>query len=77
MKPQDVLNHYRTQQAVADALHIDQASIAKWVKKDAVPQLRQLQLESLTGCALKAEKSILPKRERKSSEKSQENKVFL
>ena len=77
MTPQDVLNHYRTQQAVADALGIDQASISKWKKEVAVPQLRQLQLEALTGGALKADKGILPKRERKSIDKSQQNKVVL
>lgn len=60
----DVLKHYRTQSAVADALSIEQAAVAKWVKKQNIPDLRQLQLESITGGILKAEKGILPKRQR-------------
>ena len=62
MNTLDVLNHYGTQAAVADALGLAQASISKWAKRDCVPQLRQLQLEALTGGALKAEKNILPRK---------------
>ena len=62
MKPTDVLNHYKTQQLAANALGLAQASIAKWLNKGVVPDLRQLQLERLTGGALKAEKNILPRK---------------
>ena len=58
MNYHDVLAFYKTQQAAADALGIEQASISKWQNK-RVPHLRQLQLEKLTKGALKAEKSIL------------------
>lgn len=73
MNTLDVLNHYGTQAAVADALGIAQASISKWAKRDSVPQLRQLQLEALTGGALKAEKNILP---RKKSQRQGLNNSF-
>ena len=62
MTPTDVLNHYKTQQLAANALGLAQASIAKWLNKGVVPDLRQLQLERLTGGALKAEKNILPRK---------------
>jgi len=65
MKYTDVIGHYKTQQSVAQALNINQASIAKWAKTKAVPHLRQLQLESLTGGALKADKDILPSKKTK------------
>lgn len=59
MKPKDALSHYGTQLALADALNLKQSSIAKWVKSGAIPQLRQLQIESITNGKLKADKTIL------------------
>jgi predicted site-specific integrase-resolvase len=64
MKTSDLLNHFKTQQAVADALGIAQASIAKWIRRGYVPHLRQLQLENFTRGALKAEAGILPRRKK-------------
>lgn len=71
MKTHDVLNHYKTQEAVAAALGINQVSISRWVTRQAVPHLRQLQLEALTGGALKAETGILPRKRKKDSAKTQ------
>jgi hypothetical protein len=68
MQPTDVLNHYKKQRLAASALGIAQASIAKWLKKGSVPELRQLQLEALTGGALKADKGILPRKSKQKAE---------
>ena len=77
MKPTDVLTHYKTQQLAASALGIAQASIAKWLKNGVVPDLRQLQLERLTGGALKAEAGILPRRTTKSRSKAAKIKAVI
>lgn len=53
MRTADVLHHFKTQTAVADALGIKQPSVASW--GEYPPGVRQLQLEFLTGGALKAE----------------------
>lgn len=55
MKTADVLEHFKTQYAVAAALRIKQPSVANW--GDYPPPLRQLQLEAVTGGALRAEPS--------------------
>ena len=65
MKTSQVLSHYVTQVAVAKALDISQGSVSKW--KEYPPDLRQLQIEALTGGALKAEKTILPRKQRRSA----------
>ena len=64
MKKTDAIQHFGTQVALAAALGVDQSTISKsW--GDFPPPLRQLQIEALTGGALKAEPTILPKREKK------------
>lgn len=65
MNAKHVLEFYKTQQAIADALGIAQPSVAKWFRNGVVPQLRQLQLAALTGGALKADIGILPRKTRK------------
>lgn len=65
MKTLEAIEKYGTQEALAEALGLKQPSINRWVKTGSIPHLRQLQLESLSGGALKADKSILPKREGK------------
>jgi len=76
MKTADAINIFKTQDALADVLGLRQPSIARWVKKGAIPYLRQLQLESLTGGQLKADKTILP-RKVKSRTNTQKNKVIV
>lgn len=64
MKKTDAIQHFGTQVALAAAIGVDQSTISKsW--GEYPPPLRQLQLEALTGGALKAEPTILPKREKK------------
>lgn len=52
MKKQQAIKHFGTQQALADALGISQPSVAAW---KAIPILRQIQIETVTGGALKAD----------------------
>lgn len=59
MKPQDVIKHYKTQKAAADALGIGQSAVANWVMRDKIPDLSQLRIEVATGGKLKADKAIL------------------
>lgn len=59
MKPQDVIKHFKTQRAAAEALGIGQSAVANWVMRDKIPSLSQLRIEVATGGKLKADKSIL------------------
>ena len=77
MKTDDVIAEFKTQEALAKQLGIKQPSIAKWVKTGVVPYLRQLQIESLTGGALKADRSILPRRTTKYRGAAAQNKVIV
>lgn len=52
MTKDEVLKHYGSQAAVAEALRIKQPSVANW--GDRLPELRQLEIEQLTKGALKA-----------------------
>lgn len=58
MRTQDVLEHFKSQTAVAKALGIRQSSVAEW--GEFPPPLRQVQLEALTEGQLKAERECLP-----------------
>jgi len=77
MKTLDAINIFKTQEALAEQLGLRQPSIARWVKTGEIPYLRQLQIEALTGGALKADKSILPSRVSKSRRKAADCKVFI
>ena len=54
MTPHDVISHYGTQAAAADALDLSQPSISDWVRAGSVPWLRQLDIERMTNGALRA-----------------------
>jgi hypothetical protein len=49
-----LLQHFGSQVAIAKALSIKQASVARWARTGRVPILRQFQVESLTKRRLKA-----------------------
>lgn len=53
MRTEDVIRHFRTQSAVADALGIRQSSVAEW--GEYPPPARQLQIQKKTRGQLKAE----------------------
>ena len=52
MKKQQAVEHFGNQTKLAHALGITPSAVSLW--KDIVPLFRQLQLERLTGGALKA-----------------------
>lgn len=52
MKTSEVIEFYGSQTAVGEALGIYQSSVAEWGEEP--PDLRQIQLESLSGHKLKA-----------------------
>lgn len=58
MRTKAAIDHYGTQQAVADALGIKQSSVAEW--GEYPPELRQLQIEYDTAGKLKAESYCRP-----------------
>ena len=55
MTKDEAIAHFGSQAALADALGIKPPSVAEW---DAVPDLRQLQLEILTRGKLKADPEL-------------------
>ena len=52
MLKQDVLDHFGGATATALKLGVSQPSVSNWT--DPLPELRQLQIERLTGGALRA-----------------------
>lgn len=57
MLKKDAIAYFGTQRALAEALGIRTQSISDW--PETVPELRQLQLERITGGQLKADPTIL------------------
>lgn len=53
MRTAEVLDHFKTQTAVAKRLGIKQASVSEW--GEFPPDRRQVQIERITRGALKAE----------------------
>ena len=60
MRTAEVIAHFKTQGAVAEALGITQPSVALW--GDYPPPGRQYQVELLTKGVLKAEKPVKKRR---------------
>jgi len=60
MKPTDLLTHFETQQAAADAIKVTQGAISQWLKAERIPWQRQLQIERITGGALKHNPQDVP-----------------
>lgn len=81
MKTADALKHFGGNTKLTALLGLSTGAISLW--GECPPPLRQLQIESLSGGVLKADKSILPQKAKKSrgginSTKKQEDfKVVL
>ena len=58
VKTNDAINFFGSESALAKALGIKPSSVYDW--RDVVPDLRQLQLESLTHGELKADERLKP-----------------
>lgn len=52
MLKSDAVQHFGSQQKLAEALGVKQPSVARW--PEVLPPLRQLQIENVTNGALKA-----------------------
>lgn len=57
MKKTEVLNHFKGVSKVAEALGISPGAVSQW--PESVPALRQLQLQAITGGALKASEEAM------------------
>lgn len=51
----DIIKHYVTQQAAADAIGTTQPAVANWKARGEVPRQAQLEFERTTGGVLKAD----------------------
>ncbi len=58
MTKTQAIEHFGSQAAIARALRLAGPSVVNWGER--IPPLRQLQIEQLTGGALKADADILP-----------------
>ena len=73
MNKADAIKFFGTQVKLAALLGTTQSTVSGW--GDYPPPLRQLQIEQLSGGALKAEKNILPRRTSKHMRAAQSVKV--
>ena len=55
MTYEQLIKHFKTQQKAADALGIKQPSICAWGGEDGIPELRQFQIQLITGGVLQAD----------------------
>jgi len=60
MNYSDLIKHYKTQGAIAEAIGLKQPSVCEW-QDSGVPEQRQLEFQKLTGGALKADPAIIKK----------------
>ena len=58
MTPNQLLKHYKTQQAAANAIGVGQPAVAGWVRRGAIPPLRQVQFHRHSGGKLIVSKGI-------------------
>lgn len=59
MKKSDVIRHFGSQTAAADALGISQAAISKW--GETIPELQAVRLEQVTNKALRYDPDLYRK----------------
>ena len=59
MRKQDVIEHFGSQRAIAEALDISEQAVSAW--DDEIPEGRQFQLQVITGGKLQAN----PQKERR------------
>lgn len=58
MLKSDVIKHYKTAKAAAEALGIKESAISQW--SEVIPKLRAYELERLTNGALKVQSELFP-----------------
>ena len=57
MSPQEAIQHFGSQSALAGALGLTQPTVSGWKNEGRIPYTRQFQLQVLTGGKLKADES--------------------
>jgi DNA-binding transcriptional regulator YdaS (Cro superfamily) len=62
MKIEQVIKHFGSQCAVAEALGVQQPTISNWKSRGSIPYLQQLRIEHATKGKLKAEAHILKRK---------------
>jgi len=58
MTPKQAIKHFRTQSALAAALGVSQPAVSNWLSRGAIPAIKQLTLENITGGALQAGRNV-------------------
>jgi DNA-binding transcriptional regulator YdaS (Cro superfamily) len=71
MKTQDAIDFFGSNSVLTELLGLSTGAISQW--GESPPDLRQLQIESLSGGVLKADKAILPRKTRKPTHKAAAN----
>lgn len=62
MKIEQVIKHFGSQCAVAEALGVQQPTISNWKSRGSIPHLQQLRIEHVTKGKLKASPEILKRK---------------
>lgn len=62
MKFDQLITHFGSQVAAADALGVTQPTLSNWKKRGRIPHLQQLRIEHVTKGKLKASPEILRSR---------------
>lgn len=62
MKFDQLIDHFGSQVAAADALGVTQPTLSNWKKRGRIPHLQQLRIEHVTRGKLKAHPEILKAR---------------
>lgn len=62
MKFDQVIRHYGSQVAAADAIGVTQPTLSNWKKRGRIPSLQQIRIEHLSKGKLKAAAEILRRR---------------
>lgn len=64
MKIDQVIKHFGSQVAAAEALGVQQPTISNWKTRGRIPHIQQLRIEHLTKGKLKAQPLMPPKAKR-------------
>lgn len=57
-----VIEHFGSQVAAADAIGVTQPTLSNWKKRGSIPQLQQLRIQHITKGKLKAAPEILQRK---------------
>lgn len=60
MRLKTLIEHFKNQAALADALGVSPVAVHFWVQQDALPPKRAMQIERLTEGKFKADELVSP-----------------